>query len=371
MTRRQRIRLVRGWRGRWARAQFLVVAVIVAVLAPATLADEIVLKGSVRVPAAATDIRLADIAVLTGPDAEAYGETVIAPLRDRTAAVEITVKDVRARLTEAGAHWGRIQLNGGTVIVRPTGPQGATPPLFMTPVSVEQPSRPVRRSVMRSGYESAEALVDLMTLRGAIARTIVSGLRMPPAAVRLTFDQRDAPLLDADLETQRFEIQPLSNLDSDRVELGVRAWSQGRITHRHTVTVHPMIKTDIVVPRRDIHRGDVLHDEDCSVESRWLTPIQAGTMCSLVGAVGRVAGSTVKAGEPLKTKHVKRELVIKRGDRVMVRCLVGGVVITMEAEAKSDGAEGEPVELRKLGERDTFFGTVTGPGSALIDLGRS
>ena len=55
----------------------------------------------------------------------------------------------------------------------------------------------------------------------------------------------------------------------------------------------------------------------------------------------------------------------------MVRCLVGGVVISLEAEAKSDGAEGEKIELRKLGERDTFLGTVAGPGSALIDLSRS
>ena len=371
MTRQQRQRRVRGWRGRWARTQFVVVAVILAVAAPTVLADEITLKGSVRVPAGVTEIRLGDIADLSGSEAKACSDTVIAPLLDRTAALELSVNDVRAALTAAGVHWGKVHLNGGTVIVRPTGPAGAGPPMFMTAASIDQTPREIRRTVMRSGYESAEALVDLMTLRGAIARTIVGGLRLPPSRVRLTFDQRDAPILDTDLETQRFEIQPLSNLDSDRVELRVRAWSQGRIVHRQTMTVHPTIRTNVVVLRTDIHRGDVLHEEICSIESRWLTPIQAGTMCSLVEAVGRVAGTSVKAGEPLKTKHVKRELLIKRGDRVMVRCLVGGVVISMEAEAKSNGAEGEQIELRKLGERDTFFGTVAGPGSALIDLSRS
>jgi flagella basal body P-ring formation protein FlgA len=94
-------------------------------------------------------------------------------------------------------------------------------------------------------------------------------------------------------------------------------------------------------------------------------------MCSLVEAVGRVADTTVKTGQPLKHKHVRRDVLISRGDRVIVRCLVGGVVISMEAEAKDDGAEGERIELRKLGERDTFFGTVTGRGAAIINMSRS
>ncbi len=55
----------------------------------------------------------------------------------------------------------------------------------------------------------------------------------------------------------------------------------------------------------------------------------------------------------------------------MVRCMVGGLVITLEAEARSDGAEGDVIELRKLGERDTFMGRAVGPGSATIDLSRT
>jgi hypothetical protein len=54
----------------------------------------------------------------------------------------------------------------------------------------------------------------------------------------------------------------------------------------------------------------------------------------------------------------------------MVRCLVGGVVISLEAEARTEGAKGDRIELRKLGERDTFMATATGPGAAVIDLSR-
>ena len=78
----------------------------------------------------------------------------------------------------------------------------------------------------------------------------------------------------------------------------------------------------------------------------------------------------LKAGDLINKKDVKSEILVNRGDRVIVRCVVGGVVISLEATARSNAAEGEKVELRKLGERDTFMATVTGPGAAIVDLSR-
>ncbi len=111
-------------------------------------------------------------------------------------------------------------------------------------------------------------------------------------------------------------------------------------------------------------------ESDCAVERRWIPPIQASMLCGFVEAVGRIASMQLRAGDVLKKKHVKREVLVSRGDRVMVRCLVGGVVLSLEAEARSNGAEGESVELRKLGERNTFMATIVGPGSAIVNLSR-
>ena len=52
------------------------------------------------------------------------------------------------------------------------------------------------------------------------------------------------------------------------------------------------------------------------------------------------------------------------------RCLVGGAVITLQAEARSDGALGETIQFRKHGERETFPAVITGRGEALVDLAR-
>jgi hypothetical protein len=40
----------------------------------------------------------------------------------------------------------------------------------------------------------------------------------------------------------------------------------------------------------------------------------------------------------------------------------------MQAEARADGADGDTIELRKPGERDTFRATITGRGQAVVDL---
>lgn len=369
MSIRQRKRWVPRWRRRLARVQLVAAVVAVAAVASSAAADDIVLKGSVRLAPGVDEVRLGDIAELNGPVAERYAETVVARVHASTGAMEISVREVRQVLDDAGVHWGKVNLNGATVIVRPTGRGNATGPLFMTPAAIESAGR-VQPIVNRGTLDQADDIVDLPTLRGAVARTILAGLGLGPDTVRMTFDDRDATLLDMDLDSNRFEIQPMSNLDSDRVELSIRVWSDGRVVNRQSLSVRLMIRTEVVVVGRDIHRGDVLNERDCGVERRWITPIQASTLCGLVEAVGRVANMPLKAGDVLKKKHVKREVLVKRGDRIMVRCLVGGVVLSLEAEARGDGAEGESVELRKLGERDTFMATIVGPGAAIVDLSR-
>lgn len=369
----RRKRRVPRWRRRAARVQWILAAVGAAVLAHVTAADEIALKRSVRLATGSGNVRLADIAELTGPRARQYADMVVAQVHDSTSAMEISVGEVRAALTDAGVHWGKVNLNGTTVIVRPGEPGHAVAPMFMTPASIEPVNGPLPLPSAgpgpgRGAFEQADTVTELQTLRGEVARIIVAGLGMAPEAVRLTFDDRDASLLDRDLDTNRFEIQPLSNLDSDRVQLSVRVWSQGRIVHRQSISVRLMIRTGVVVLHRDVNRGDVLHEENFLTELRWITPIQASTLCGFVEAVGRVAGMPLKAGDVLKKKHVKRDVLVRRGDRVIVRCLVGGVVISLDAEARSNGAEGDPVELRKLGERTTFMATVSGPGAAILDL---
>lgn len=349
--------------------------IAVVFITPAGFADEIALKGSVRLRDNESVVRLVDIAELTGPLAARYSNTVIADAPKGGDVLELSVRDIRRALDEAGIHWGKVQLNGRHVIVRPRYTGTGSPPLAMAPTSIDNARRQhTRRPTVADKavvpYELAAQLVDRTTLRGNIAVLVARGLGVDPNKLRLTFDRRDAQFLDLSQDEFRFEIQQLSSMHSDRIELQVRAWSAGRIQRRQSVTVRPSIQTDTVVLGNDISRGTMFHEDDLTVESRWLPPSASTRIATLVGAVGRIASGRLRRGSVLSKKDIAREFVIKRGDRVTVRCIVGGIVITLEAEARGDGAIDERVELRKLGERDTFFATVTASHAAVMDLNR-
>ena len=84
--------------------------------------------------------------------------------------------------------------------------------------------------------------------------------------------------------------------------------------------------------------------------------------------VGKTAASRLAPGNPIRSGTVAAPVVVKQGDDVFVRCLVGGLVISLKAEARADGAAGELVPMRKMNERSTFLARVTGPGEAVVDL---
>ncbi|MDY7109396.1 MAG: flagellar basal body P-ring formation chaperone FlgA [Planctomycetota bacterium] len=333
-------------------------------------ADSIRLRASVRLSAGDDVVRLADIADIEGAEAERYAELAIAEIDDARAR-EITVRDVRRKLDEAGAHWGRINLNGRAVIIRPPRGRAASAPGAMAAVSLAA-VREVSDDDDRPAADDrlAAEIDDDDTLRGALARYLIRGLETEAQNLRLIFDHHDDDLLDQSARKQRFELKPEGSLRSDRITFTVRVWSGGRIRETRQVALRPMLRLPTAVLQRDLDRNEMIDRGDFAVTESWLSPLQASMTCDPDTLAGHLARRRMAEGDVLRERSVRRPTLIERGERVNVRCLVGGVVITLQAEACADGADGEAIEFRKLGERDTFLATVTGAGEAVIDLSR-
>lgn len=347
-----------------------VILIIAPAMAPAAPArgDSIHLLASIRLPAGAEAVRLADIAELEGAEAERYADLVIAELNGEGVR-EISIRQVRQMLDEVGAHWGRINLNGRAVIIRPHRSPAASAPAAMNPVSL------TTRRGEAEGDRPADAddhpaasIINDATLRGAIARHVARGLEVDPQDLRLIFDLADGELLDRSDESCRFELKPESSLRSERITFTARLWSNHTVIQGTQIALRPMMRIRAAVLQRDLERDEMIDRGDFIVAEQWLSPLQAALTCDPELVVGRLAERRLKAGDVLREKNVRRPTVIDRGDRVIVRCLVGGVVISLQAEACADGARGETIEFRKLGERDTFLATVTDGGEAVIDL---
>jgi len=343
----------------------IIIGLALAMASPAT-GDSIRLCASVRLPAGAAAVRLADVAELEGAEAEQYADLVIAELADDRL-LEIGIRQVRQRLEEAGVHWGRINLSGRSVVVRPH--RTAAAPTAMTAVSLTAGQVGDDRPHPSTTHDLlAASVIDEPTVRGVIAQYIARGFDIDPQDLRIIFDGADQDLLEESSQTHRIELKPQSSLSSDRVTFTVRLWSDGVVASSRQISLRPMVCARTAVLGRDVDRGEAIGEHDFAITRQWLPPLQAALTCDPARAVGRLACKRLKAGETLRDKNVRRPTLIERGDRVMVRCLVGGVVISLRAEACGDGAAGDAIEFRKLGERDTFLARVTSPGEAVIDL---
>lgn len=338
----------------------------VLLIAAAAHADTIRLKGSVRLARGQTEIHLSDIANLEGPEAERYAKLVVGSIGDTFEPVELSVQDVRQRLTEASVHWGHVSLSGRQVVVRPRGEASAQPPLAMQGASLDPP---VRRGPDREHADVlASTVLAAATLRGAITRSVLEQLRRRPDHVRLLFDPRDEAFLRTSTETTRFEIDPIGSNRSDRIQLTVRTWADGRVAARRSLAIGVRVLVSTGVLRRDIERHEMIDADDLNAKQAWLPPSQAMLIAPPAEAAGQMAQRRLKAGEFVRAKDLRRQILIERGDLVMVRCPVGGHVISIQAEAREDGAAGQTIEFRKVGERESFTAEVAGPGEAVLHL---
>ncbi len=349
-----------------------VAAMLAASFVPSTRADDIRLRASARLPAGAEHVRLADIAEIEGPDAERFADLVVAAVHRTDAVTELSVRDVRAALDAAGVHWGRINLTGNKVAIRPPARSAAAAPRPMTGASLlADPHDRGEAGQRLPETVMASALLDRPTLRGTIARRFLSDLGVQPDRLRLAFDAAAAEALDDPDDGVTWEIRLEGNAWSDRVTVTVRAWREGRITEGTHVAVRPQLLTTTAVLVRDVGREELLTRADVTAEDAWLPPSQASLVAGIDEVEGRFSRKPLGAGATLRRPLLRSPTLVDRGDRVVVRCLIGGIVLSLQAEARADGAAGETIEFRKLGERSTFLATVTERGEAVFDVGGS
>jgi flagella basal body P-ring formation protein FlgA len=329
----------------------------------------------VRLPADAEAIQLGHIAELEGGEAQTFADLVIRELDGLDSAVELSVRDVRAALDDADAHWGRINLTGRSVVVRL--PRSA---LVRAPKPMQQASvslaNPAGTPGDDDGWRTANTLIGQNSIAGAVATELARALDVGPANLRLSFKTSStgaatASPLDAhrvEPTDVRFELTPQDSILNERITFIARRWSGGSASPAQRLEVRAQILMSTVKAARDLERSAILASTDVSTDRAWLAPDHARRMVDLDAINGQRATRSLAAGELIEQRDVEPPVVIERGDRVNVRCLVGGVVITLTAEALEDAAEGDSFELRKIGERSTFVATATAPGEATVDV---
>jgi flagella basal body P-ring formation protein FlgA len=328
-----------------------ILVVLAALAAGPAVADEVALRTTARVEAGA-DVRLGDVAELSGPGAVALAHTVIVPASEVGGGwVRVDVERVRSALDARGdVAWGLVALRGSACAVsaRDGGQKGAAA------VALDAPEG-----------QTADQ-IDGGTVGGRIAGRIASGLGVDPARVRLAFDDRDADLLS--MPTAGLSIEARITGASDRVPVRLTIFRGETLVASRAVAVRTLVLRPVAVTVRLIRRGEEIGESDITIQERWVGPGTPSLEPAL--AMGSAARTALDAGRVMTVGDVESPLVIRRGDLVTVSSIAGGVMVRTTARARSAAREGEAVDLETLDadrrKRRTFQARACGRGLAII-----
>lgn len=318
--------------------------------------------GTVRLSARATvapgPVTLVDIATLEGDDALALATVEIEP--DAVAAAgaqrrfEITLDQVRAALDRRGVNWGRIALSGAACLVRVAGEAPET-----------------ERGDAADKPERGPEIVTLegpQTVRTRVAALLGTLFDAEPRDLRLLFDDRDDDFLATPEWGRRIDLQPNSTGSSSRQSVTVRIFEGERLVEARTIRIDALVRREVLLLASGVSRDDTIRREHLVPETVWFDPAEEAPVQGLDNAVGMHARTRLEAGDILRQNDIEPPLLVRRGERVTIHCISGGVALRVKARAEHDARMGELVECRIDGRRSGFAARVTGEGVAVVNL---
>jgi flagella basal body P-ring formation protein FlgA len=126
----------------------------------------------------------------------------------------------------------------------------------------------------------------------------------------------------------------------------------------------------VVVPARDIARGEVLSDSDLTFGTVSGTALMTGTITNMDSVRGLETRRVLRAGETLSASDLRRPVVVNKGQTVTMTFNAPGVDLTAMGRAMSEGGVGDtvtvqnPASFRMVTAIVTAAGTVRATGPA-------
>jgi flagella basal body P-ring formation protein FlgA len=124
----------------------------------------------------------------------------------------------------------------------------------------------------------------------------------------------------------------------------------------------------IVVPARDIARGEILSDGDLAYQA----PPPNGGFFGVETEMGALRGMEARrmlhAGEPLRSSDVRRPILVEKGAMVTMTFEAPGITLTAAGRAMGEGGMGETVTVQNPVSFRQITTIVTGPGQVRAGL---
>ena len=125
----------------------------------------------------------------------------------------------------------------------------------------------------------------------------------------------------------------------------------------------------IVVPARDIARGDTISDSDLSYVFVDPNSVMSGTATTMDTLVGMQTRRVLRAGESVRNDDVRHPIMVTKGSTVTMIFEVPGVSLTATGRAMSEGGLGENVTVLNPASFRQITAIVTGQGTVKAQAG--
>ena len=289
-------------------------------------------------------VTLAQVAMLSGPDAVNAGATVLVPAMPADGDVTLNVERIRQQLSAVKVSWSRTSLKGGQCVVQA---RAAAPPPAPKPASAPAP---------------AAAPDDPGTIRAAVIIRIAQITQTEPTDLRLSFDSADEQFLAAAIGGRTLEIKPTAA--SDRLPLAISLFEGERIATCRTIRVGVEVRRTVLLAAVAKKKQDTLDAEDFTSDTQWLG--LSAKPATREQALGAALKSRLQPGEMITVDDLAPPVAVDKGEIVTVRCVSGGVALTTRGRAMAPARDGEIVKLQALDSPRIFSARMDGRGRAVL-----
>lgn len=238
------------------------------------------------------------------------------------------------------------------------------------------PLETIRMRVMQEGFLPGEVRLEgeaqpMVTRRGqsldanaleAAIRTALTSSITQNTNVRLARVPSIGLLPDGPVH---FDVQAPNQLTrAFFVQVTVRVGDEAT---RINVSVAATRLGHAVVPTRRLERGDVVAAGDIAVKDIDEFDAPRGSFTSAADVIGQQAMRTLLPGLPLAEGMVTRPSAVQRGERVRLMSNIGGLEISVTAEALEPGTIGQRIRVRNQESKRIVTARVSGAGEVIID----
>lgn len=277
-------------------------------------------------------ITLGDLASLSGDGGDSLARIEINPAPVPGNSRNLTASLIEARIRNAGLEPGAFEVRGPRVVKTTRAHQ------TLSHRRIEQELE--HHILMEMPWDPALAVVDLMVPE--------QELTLPPGV--LDFQWHTNPRYN------------YLGLGAFRVDVLVDGERERTVLCRANIEAFG----EVIVAATQITRGQPLGAGHLRVERHGLSNLPPGAYQHMDEVVGLVARTTILPGQVVTQRRVEQRTLVRRRQLVNVESRSGGLRITTEARALSDGKAGDVIELMNTNSQQVFQGVVLSDGRVAV-----